>query len=191
MYKYFFYLFFLVILIACQKPEIDNSTVVSYFDLPAVISTQQKQLKEQHAGIEKNLKVNKKLENIKIDSVDWDKELQLFVEANINKPVLIGSYKVDEKKEGDLSKITYTTLDDKNKVKELIVTKTGEVLNTVEVDWVESNPIYHSEKQMKLDFENNKLLQFTIDGYQKMVADDTLYYNLEAHVIYDRAMTIK
>lgn len=184
MYKYFMILLFMAC--ACTTPQVDDSTSneTVYFDIPKLVEKQLTMLQNSKAELYKKLEVNKKTEELKLAKVDWEKELKLFAEANINKPVLKGTYQVFEQQEGDLPMTSYQSLDDKNKVKTLIVKGNGKTVEKVEITWEDSNPIYHSEKLMTMNFEEGKLANYSIKGYQKMVADDTLFYNLSANIQY-------
>ena len=181
MNKYF--LIAMMALCACTSPVANqsNDEQEDYFDMPNFVAQQLDQLNSKGASVTKRQEVNKKIEEISQDSIDWGKELTLFEEANINKPVLKGSYEVNETTDGTT---TYTSLNEKNKVKVLQVIKKGEIVAKIAIEWEDNNPIYHSAKALKMDFEEGKLITYAIHGYQKMIGNDTLFYNLDAQVNY-------
>lgn len=179
MNKYFLLLSLLVT--ACAGPvQQSNSDESAYFDMPSFVEKQVAQLAMQQASVIKRQEVNQKLEEINQSTINWAKELSLFSEANINKPVLKGAYEVTT----DQNTTIYQSINDDNKVRKLQVTKAGDAVNKIQIQWVDDNPIYHSTKKMIMQLSNDKLSSYAIHGYQKMVGNDTLFYNLDAQVKY-------
>ena len=184
MYKYFCSL--LMLLSACTTPSQDKlaSSQDAYFDMPSLVQQQLDLLSNEHASVIKRKEVNSKVQEIAPDSINWAKELTLFKNANINKPVLKGTYEV--KKEDNKAELitSYHSINEKNKVKKLKVSKEMGQVTAIYIEWEDSNPIYHSEKMLSMTFEKGKLQTYGIHGYQKMVADDTLFYKPDAEVKY-------
>jgi len=175
-----------VFLFACNSLQPEESAKIDspYFDLPQLVEKQLSMLTASPAALRKKLEVNKKIEEIDLTTVDWEQELKLFEEANINKPVLRGAYAVTEEKIDGLEQTSYKSKEQDNKVQHLLVKKKAGQVVSVNVLWKDTNPIYVTQKQMTMELEEGKLSSYQIKGYQKMVADDTLFFKLDAVVRY-------
>jgi hypothetical protein len=67
----------------------------TYFDVPAFISEQITQLQNDSMIVIKTAEVNETTDQHQIDWTDWNRELTLFKNSDINKSAFIGKYLVD------------------------------------------------------------------------------------------------
>jgi hypothetical protein len=175
-YYFIFVSILFVFLQACVPPpktELENRDS-PFFDLKAFVKEQSELLESQNKKVHKTLTIHGETEQTTLEKMDWNKELILIVESDINKAVLYDVYQVDSTE----SKISYTTKDKMQKVKEITISKSGEEISQIEVKFEEQNLIYHSARQMTLALKEGLINEFTIIGYQKVVTDDTLQYKL-------------
>jgi hypothetical protein len=79
---------------ACQQKEISKKQL-EYVDLQGFFSAEASRLNARKPTFTKTVGINGKNESkVLSKSIDWDKELSVFKEADINKPAFKGTYKI-------------------------------------------------------------------------------------------------
>ncbi len=150
-----------------------------YFDLPALVKNQLATLQQTSCKVKKKLVTNEQTQNFEAQAVDWQKELALFAESDINKPSLRGVYQCNETPHF----VEYTTLDPKPKVRSIKIMGTVNQPTTIEVWIVDNNLLYQTEKRLQMTIDQQKLLGYTIKGLQKVLFKVPLHYEMQAEVI--------
>jgi hypothetical protein len=150
---------------ACQT-ESAEMKVKKYYDLKGLVERQIEALKTEKPKVQKNILVNEKAENQTIDSLDWSKELEFFLQADLNKPAYVSSYRVDS---SSMSVKYFLKETEKLPVKFLEVNRMGE--DGVEIRALVSNNnyLYDTERNLKLSLKQGQLIDYQIDGFQKVV----------------------
>jgi hypothetical protein len=111
--------FWALSLSACQQKEIRNKQL-EYVDLQGFFSAEASRLNAQKPTFTKTVGINEKKESKVVNkNIDWEKELNVFKEADINKPAFKGMYQISKLP----NKTLYTSLNKKNLVQQ------------IEVDW--------------------------------------------------------
>lgn len=139
----------IVIFGSCQNPT-DTTTAQSYFDVKGFIEKQITELNKRKPLVNKEMALGENSENKQTTEIDWRQELELFIQADLNKQAYQLSYTVSQP-----NSTTY-----------LYVLKSGEKLPVkslkIEVDEVskqpkliealleEENRLYNSEKKLQL-----------------------------------------
>ncbi|MEM1135585.1 MAG: hypothetical protein AAGI07_07070 [Bacteroidota bacterium] len=172
---------------ACIKVA-DNAelqTEKPYFDLPAFTKKQIQVLTELSTNntapvVIKQVKIGDKEEEItlikgKDESYPlWKKELQLFEEADINKPVLLDAYEIIIEGSETLYKAKYPDLE----IQEMKITSfTGEV-KEIGLKINTENYLYTSYKDLKMQLDNGIISEVYMDGFRKLVGNDSLTYQM-------------
>jgi len=113
-------LVFLVLSIAaCQQKEISKKQI-EYVDLGGFFSAEANRLNAQKPTFTKTVCLEGKKESKLLNkSIDWEKELSVFKDADINKPAFNGMYQISKLP----NKTVYTALNKKN------------LVQRIEVDW--------------------------------------------------------
>ena len=75
---------------------------------------------------------------------DWQKELSLFIESDINKPAWTSSYAVTH--DGD--DIVYTSVDEDLRTKKIIVEKKGDDIESITIHNEVMNQLYQSQEKL-------------------------------------------
>lgn len=150
-----------------------------YFSVAAAIDQQAELLTARRA---KSLKIlqagNAKPDTLAPQAADWPQELQLFKEADINKPAWSGEYEVHKTAE----KITYTAKKNSQPVQLLVISGTPENPDYIEAYLSQANLLYHTGKHMQMHFKDGVLSAYRMEGYQKTFFSDTTRYLLAATV---------
>ena len=111
--------FLVLSLAACQQKEIRNKQL-EYVDLQGFFSAEASRLNAQKPKVLKTVGINQKSEQKLLKkTIDWEKELSVFKEADINKPAFKGMYQISKLP----NKTLYTSLNKKN------------LVQRIEVDW--------------------------------------------------------
>jgi len=158
-------IFFLALVaIGCDK-KVEKSEIY-YFDLKGLVTSQIGDLNQKQPRLLKNWQIGSKKESKEFEKTDWNKELEVFIEADINKSGLKNSY-VTEKigftekfklKEGENAPIKY-----------LIVKKDSlGMTEQVELESGMDNYLFESKTKLKLILKDNKLQSYNAEGYQKL-----------------------
>lgn len=108
----------LVIWGSCQNKVEPQMNSVTYFDTQEYMQAEIKYLNDNQNTLQKIIYADNTVDSLFIQQPDWQKELQIFASANINKPTLYKTYSVDTIG----NSIQYKSLESKNKVEFLMVT---------------------------------------------------------------------
>lgn len=169
-----------------QKPA---GVAKPYFDLKSLLDQQVQEIQEQDPTLKKSAWIENKPEQKveKKDSSEWATELSILYEADINKPDLSDSY-FTEKKD---NKIIYNSKDpEQTDIDYLIIYyDTDGSINKVESEFSENNSLYTTNRRLQIFFdqqppEQNLLTGYIIEGKQKMIMNDTIFYKIESELIY-------
>ena len=150
---------------ACQS-ESAEMKVKKYYDLKGLLERQIEALKSEKPKVQKNILVNEITENQTVNSLDWSKELDFFIQADLNKPAFVSSYRVDSYSMGVKYFLKET---EKLPVKFLEINRMGEDGVEVRALVSNSNYLYDTERNLKLSLKQGQLIDYQIDGFQKVV----------------------
>ncbi len=158
-------LFISLLLVGCTESSNENATK-QYYDLAGFINQQISQLTEKKPLTQKNLSIGDKTETIKTKDIDWNKELELFLQADLNKQ----SYQLSYTQDSTQNTVVYQLKKgEKLPVKSLRIEfdeqkspKHIEALMQVE------NYLYKSEKHISMDLEKKQLKNYQIEGWQEL-----------------------
>jgi ABC-type uncharacterized transport system auxiliary subunit len=161
-------LIFCALLSACNEEVKENQTN-KYFDLKGLIERQIKTLNKQKPVVQKTILMSENSENQVVKTIDWAKELELFIQADLNKPAFIQSYQVDSSS----TSVKYTLKETENlPVKYLNITKVGADRINIEALVNNENYLYETERHLTLSLKNNQVTHYQIGGFQKIVFGD-------------------
>jgi hypothetical protein len=101
----------LLLLAACQMREsAESGGPKPFFDLKGYINAQIEALNALQPTLEKRIQVDGQNETQELDSLDYEKELRMFLRSDINRKAWFDKYEVDSTFEnGTLESVRYTT----------------------------------------------------------------------------------
>lgn len=172
----------LFLLAACSQPQ-QAKRINTYFDLKGFLDQQIAALNAQKPLVSKTALVGEQPETHQTRQVDWAKELELFEQADLNKPAYANSYFTEE-----ISKSTTTyrlKADEDLSVQFLEVIKdekTGQPLK-VKATLRTKNYLYESERNLSLTAQNGRLTSYEIDGFQQLFYGDPEPFHLEGRIL--------
>lgn len=183
----------LLLCFACNPEEKVNLQKNEYFDLKGLIAEQINLLDSLNPTIQKEAIINGEAEvkTLQFDSAAWARELDLFIQADINKPNLRGSFEVNEENipEQDTNVKIYAAKDQKAiGIEYLKVTRQEGNLTRIETLYTETNALYNTFRKLELFFDTagngSRLSAYRVEGRQKMVLKDTVFYTISAEIQY-------
>ncbi|OJJ21145.1 hypothetical protein BKI52_11290 [marine bacterium AO1-C] len=179
-------LVFILGLAACENPNQTNNASKTYFDLRGFMQTQITYLKKNNPKVKKTILNEGKPMTKDVTIKDWEKELRMFVNADINKAALIGTYTT--KKNGN--SVTYTSKESKNTVQSMTVALDDSKKQAKSIVIVAGNEnlLFSSGTQLKLYCKKAVNDQYSIAGYeikgfQKIIMREKRPYEIKVTVL--------
>lgn len=134
-------LIFALALFSCNQQDASKANIKpAYFDLKGYFQQEILRLKSQNTLINKTVSVNGETEQKRVAIDNWEKELTIFINADINKASWNGSFAHSKKENKDL----YLSNSKKIPVKQVVIVKNGEKVNQVNIIVANNNILYHS-----------------------------------------------
>ena len=171
---------------ACREAPEKKNEVKAYYDLKGFIENQIVYLNESKPKVEKTLNLNGKKEVQSEAAIDWKKELELFAQADINKPAYRNSYTIIKSdsavyeykiKAGENLPVQFLHIEVDSATQQPLLVKA--IVRS-------ENKIYQSERQIELTCKrrNNlfEISSYSIDGYQKLLLTEQKSYNIRAKI---------
>ncbi len=183
----------LSLLAACGNPAEDAATGQTnpanrkpgYFDVKGLLDAQVALLGQQQPAVEKQVRLrNGQTKTTRVTKIDWSKELQIFYQADINKPALRGAYSTATvggrqqytRKPGTdapVASLTVGILSSQSKA-------APEALTAVVQ---QDNALFYSEKKLLLLLRDGQLMEYEVRGVQKLAFFDTVRYSVRTRVV--------
>ncbi len=175
--KYIFFACFILTIFSCNSPSSQSDTK-TYFDLKGLLDAQIKLLNQSKPLVKKSLMVSNNQEQTAVTITDWEKELELFRQADLNKPAYKQSYETIKSEKADTTTIEYRLKNTEKlpvKVLRIFLNKDQQFMGL----WAEvhqENMIYHSDKTLLMSCDPSKsgatIKSYQVKGYQKLVYFD-------------------
>lgn len=167
---------FLLALTSCQTPAETSTEPNAYYDVKGFVQNQIQLLSQQQPTIEKTMVVGQDQEKRTTKEVDWKKELELFLQTDINKSAFRLSYATQRP---DSLTYEYTIqTEEELPVRFLKVTldKDGGKPSLIEAKISSKNKLYESEKNLAMHCEEKagvwRVASYQIKGFQELVISD-------------------
>ena len=122
-----------------------------YFDLKGYFSNLATTLNQENPEINKTVSKNDLKENKRIKIPNWNEELALFIEADINKPAWKDSYTIDS----SATKITYKSNDADLKTQKIEISLSNGKPTRIHIETSADNLLYQTKEN--LDFYPDSL----------------------------------
>ena len=174
----------------------DELQQTPYFDVPSLVRQQVYWLDSLNPPVTLQARIGTQTEaeTVRKDSAAWAETLQLFQQANINRPVLQGAYEESDSLLADqnLRLRTYRyQQSDAAEIPYLKVYYRDSLSNVyrIETAFQEDNILYSTHRNMRMTFaqyrEGPRLTAFETIGKQKMMFRDSVTYVTRGEVQYN------
>jgi hypothetical protein len=183
--NYHFFLFTLIIsisLAACNFPTLPNQKKAEtpFFDLKSFFEEEARYLKAQNMSIKKTIRHNDTTEEHIIKVENWNDELRLFSESDINKPSWKNKYTLDSTDIGNGLVLLHYKATDKGLSTQVLDVKLADAnVHSIVIINKTSNQVY--EAQQYLTYIPHK--SYTIEKIQDVTLFDKDEYNIKAKYI--------
>lgn len=169
----------LLFLASCTQSESKIQTK-TYYDLAGLINQQISDLSVKKPLVEKTVVLVDKQERIETKDINWNKELELFLQADLNKQSYQSGYTIDIKdkrtsymlKPGE--KLSVTQL--------LIEFDEKDLPKYIEATMHTNNYLYESDKKLTADLVDNQLKSYKIVGYQELFIGSRKNFSVEGRI---------
>jgi hypothetical protein len=157
--------------------------------MKSFLDAQTQDLTRRKPAVEKRVKLRGgQIETTRVPEVEWDNELQIFYQTDINKPALRGAYQIDSviQEDGRLRRTYRRKPDVENAVERLTVISLPSApaaAQEITATLTQDNPLFFSQKRVALHAANGRLLDYQVTGVQKLVLFDTLRYSAAVRVV--------
>ncbi|AZQ63211.1 hypothetical protein EI427_13460 [Flammeovirga pectinis] len=170
-----------------QIDKIHDSDQVYYFDLESLIDSAVADLDRKSPSVEKEIDYDGEKDVIDVKDIDWEKELEVFAQADINRPVLKDSYVTVITNKDDGLKVTrYEASGPREIVRwlELSQDKNGKLIS-VAFKMFTDNSLFSSQKEGKLEFTmNQKLKRYSLAGAETILFLGEKNYAVKGNLVY-------
>jgi len=116
----------------------------AYFDIKEFFEGEINRLSNEKPTIYKEIQKNGQKEGKTITIKDWAKELDLFIESDINKPAWLTSYKTDINSDTT----NYTALADELRVRSVQIIKIENRIASIKIESRDVNKLYESNERL-------------------------------------------
>jgi hypothetical protein len=184
-----FYGLLILLLSGCiDEPVRDASGTSRFVNIAGFIQEQTALLDSLNPPVEKKVLIGEKQEQQTLQQINWQRELELFLQADISKPALQASFEIEEQDKNirifrpkvgenpdiDLLKVTFDE-------------KSGRI-QAIEALISQENYLFQSEKRISLQCKTNaagqtQIAAYQIKGFQKLIFNDKVPYTIQAKVL--------
>ncbi|MES2733386.1 MAG: hypothetical protein V4714_16690 [Bacteroidota bacterium] len=159
-------------LVACA-PEEKQPALNQYFDLDTFVKKQIAQLNSLHPVVEKKVSAGQQEETKQLTAINWGKELDLFLQADLNKSAYRNSYLIEKPTARSFIYRAKPGEDIPVKYLKIELDSLEGRLENVEAVITSENYLYHSEKKLSLhcalDTQGQWLVnQYHVSGFQRL-----------------------
>jgi hypothetical protein len=185
--KYFLFSIICIFALSnCQNPS-DTVQTKTYFDLKGFIEQQIIELNKRKPLVNKEMTMGNDKDETETTNIDWAKELELFIQADLNKQAYQLSYVISNPTPNTY--LYSLKSEEKLPVKSLkvVVDETSQQPNLVEALLEEENKLYDSQKRLLLTCamrpEGVWLLKtYEVSGYQHLTLTDKKTFSVKGTV---------
>ena len=166
--------------VGCQQNERSVKELNAYFDLDSLLDEQAAVLYDRGAQVQKKVVMDGETEQRTFvpDTAEWKSELAIIRDFNINKPYFVGSFKLI--REGDVLKHEATS--ENVDITRFELFYEGDALVRIESFLDEEKYIYSNKRKLTLTFESGLLSSYQIVGYQKMILQEEVDYEISGSI---------
>lgn len=181
-----------VLTVSCStETAIENARISEYFDLKGTLDTVVDDLLASGAQLSKRTTMNGQVENVTLElnsKEDWERQFELFYEADINKVGMSGLYEQETLQAFDgIEKQLYSATKSSAFVNSIECAYRDGKLFTIRILASDKNFVYGAEREYVLHFNHFKstmrLNHYTINSSEEMLFKGDLEIEVLAEVV--------
>ncbi len=182
----FIFLSTIFLVSACQNDVDDKNEVKTYYDLKGFIENQIVYLNDKKPMVNKTAGLGGQHVTNHLKDIDWKKELELFVQADLNKPSYRQSYNIDRKDSSTYEYRIKPNVELPVRYLKIVVDSAVHQPVYVKALFQSANKIYKSEKTIELTRIQTdnvwELSSYEVHGYQKLIFMDRKDFDIVAKI---------
>jgi hypothetical protein len=164
---------FVSVLTGCDNPAQQTQSNV-YYDVAGFVKGQIAELSAKKPLVDKNVLVNNEHNQQATRDVNWNRELELFTQADINKPALRSSYQIT-RPDSLTYEYTLKKSEERLTVRSLLVKLDPATHQPRRIEAVlqTNNPLYSSERHLLLESgpaqgQQWRVAHYKLSGFQQL-----------------------
>ncbi len=179
------FLFLFSSLFACvnvaEPPEGERLSAERFFNLSDYFEAEIARLNGNNQQVDKVIKINGESAQQTLDSIDYEKELAVFVNSGINKTSWVDKYQADStfNDAGLLTELVYTALDEDLKTQQLIIQFASEQVQRIDI----TNRSGTILAKMRQQLSYNPAQGYSIESQQDILLFDDRQMVVEADFV--------
>ncbi len=171
---------------SCQTPAAQQHEPDVYYNVKGFVQEQIQLLSQQKPTVSKSMMVGDQREQRTTHEVNWQKELELFVQADINKPAYRASYSI-----GRPDSLTYEyTLKSEEDLPvrhlKVVLDRPSGKPALIEATILSENKLYESEKNLLLRSASQggawRVQSYRIQGFQELAISSRKPFDVQVTV---------
>jgi len=173
---------------SCDNSSPQTTSKPVYFDVAGYVKGQIQTLSTQKPTVTKNAFINQQANNQTTKKIDWEKELELFVQADINKPAFRNSYTI-VRPDSLTYQYTLRPTEEKLTVRSLMVKLDSTTHQPAQITAVlkSENPLYQSERRLVLESGATEakgwaVRKYRVEGFQQLTYFDRNEFRVRGKV---------
>jgi len=179
-------IFSVLIFSACQTPAGKHNEPAVYYDVKGFVRNQIQLLNQQKPTVEKTMFVGNDQEKRSTNEVNWQKELELFVQADINKPAYRQSYAIARPDSLTYEYTIQTQEDLPVRYLKVVLDKPNGQPTLIEAKILAENKLYESEKNLLMRCAQKsgdwRVASYQIKGFQELVISDRKPFDVRVEI---------
>ncbi|MFD2514064.1 hypothetical protein ACFSRY_09320 [Pontibacter locisalis] len=174
---------------ACERPAPPTFTEEGApYDLTAYLQQQKQRLVAEQPMVLKSVTTeNQPTETVQTDKVDWEDELAVFEQTDLNRPALQEYYvKQETVLENGSVAIEYRKTENSEPLVQYLrlVISPDKQLQQLNAVLQDENPLFFSRRKVRLDADpvTGNISSYNVQGVQKLIFSDSLHYAVDANL---------
>jgi hypothetical protein len=170
----------------CQAPAQKEQAPNLYYDVEGFVQEQIDLLGRQKPLVNKVMVVSGAREKRSTAEINWQKELELFIQADINKPAYRNSYAINRPDSVTYEYKVQTEEDLPVRFLRVVLDEPGGKPALIEAQILSENKLYESEKNLQLRSGQQgadwRVQSYRIRGFQELVISSRKPFDVQATV---------
>lgn len=171
-------IFFLLLIFACS---IKTTSTSDFFDTKSFFNHEIELLTKQKSGVSKRFVfINNNDSIILLDSVNWQRELQVFIDLDLAKPSNQSAFIVSNTEANGLIEKSYKAIDSAQELQTVIITTDNKQnVKIIEALLTKNNSLYKASKHLRYVTDSG----YSINGNQQLKLGNNNTYQVAATFI--------
>ncbi len=169
----------------CTQPIPKDQWEQVYFPLAVTLDSQIVQLNKTKPSVQKTIAYESESEMLQASPSDWQQELEVYLDADINRPILKGAYQVNEQTTQEGKCTTYTAQKTSLEVEKMAVWYRAGNIEKVEIEQQTKNLLFQTNRTLRLQFQEEKLTAYALEEQQQLLFTSPVRYSLSAQIQYE------